>query len=246
MARATRATVETVGGEDEQLYVNPFSTTEENSGSGGGGSDTDTGSDTAESGATGESAPYGYLPNGQPRKRRPRQRTSQTEYAATEVPNASRAQLKGLSKAIGLTAQGAFNAIAQVRTMTLGFVPDPTTPNGFITKPDGTPLGAGECWKLDTKDANELGQAWAEVAALYAPPELLTRTATVSAAVTTTAMIVATRLFADVQTQALIKQVNMMRAEGVPLPGTQASPNGAVSYTGMDFSQQTAETSGID
>lgn len=237
MARRT-ATIEST---DEQLYIPPIADGPDTA------PDTDTdsgsGSAAADSGSTTD-APYGYFPDGRPRKRAARTANrTKTERISQTVHSA--AQTRGIAKAISVSAQSAFNAIATVRTMQLGYMPDPTSMTGFLFKVvDGNqvPVGAGDCWKLDPKDANDLGKAWAEVVALYCPPELVERSSVIATAVVTTGMILATRVYADIQTQALLHQMQQIRAEGVAqMPGMgsmNTTQNGTTESTGYEFSRQ--------
>lgn len=224
---ARRATAADRIVEDDTLYAEPVSgddTDPDTDGDTGGGSATTDSGDAA----TGDRG-FGFFPDGRPRKRKPRSTAGKTPQRDTSSVH-TRAQVRGLSKSIALSSQAAFDAIAGIRTMTLGFVPDLVSPTGYLMKPDGTPMGAGEVWKLDAKDAQELGAAWAEVIALYVPPELVERGAVLSTALVTLGMVVGTRMFADIQMQAAIKQLTMIRQEGIPHTPSNMAPNGVAPF----------------
>jgi hypothetical protein len=156
--------------------------------------------------------------------RKPRQpRATAAEPLVSAPPQHTRAQVRGLAKSIGLTADGLFRIPCTIRTIQWGLMPDQ---NGMpIMKPDGDPMTAGEHWMLTNDEAADIGRAWAEVVALYAPPEWVERGGAVSAAVTVTGLALANRVFADMQVSNHIKAANMRRQEGLPM---QPAPNAPI------------------
>lgn len=156
-----------------------------------------------------------------PRPRRTRKpRAAQPEPAAPPVH--SRAQIRGVAKSISLSADFAFRGVATIRAMQWGVIP--------VNTPDGMQLiPAGQHWLLDPKEAQQLGEAWAEVVALYAPPELVERGAVLSTALFSTGSILASRLLVDAQMAAQLKAMRLRQEEGIGEmpPNIAAYPNSA-------------------